>query len=347
MASRLFDWISKLDFRQIVTLAVVVALIMFALASFSIWMLLQHEAENSSKENDVPTTQVVPQIVMRKVVVANVTIAPKTILKTEMLTVKDFLEDSVPPDAFNDISQLVGKPTKVVINANEVITAQKIFDNVNQVGFVGTIPPDCRAVSINVNDVTGVAGFAKPGDRVDVMLVERNDGVATTSVLLQDVLLLSINQNMGVNKNAEENSATTAIANPSLATLALRPDEAMKLISASKIGEIYLMLRPFQAWTEYAAGDEYTMKSIKAKTAETPAPVEEKKEEPKKEEKKEEPAKVEQPKIEILYGDSLEKETEKKFTRNNSSNEDNPESNPESKLAGRRTTEEFFVEVTP
>ena len=192
MVSRLFDWISKLDFRQIVTLAVVVAVIMFALASFSIWMLVQHETPE--KESDVEPTKGVPQLVTKKVVVANVTIAPKTVLKAEMLTVKDFLEDSIPPGAFSDISELVGRPTKVVVNANEVITTQKIFDNVNQIGFVGTIPPDCRAVSVNVNDVTGVAGFAKPGDRVDVMLVEKNEGVATTSVLLQDGLFLSINQ---------------------------------------------------------------------------------------------------------------------------------------------------------
>lgn len=306
MSSRLFDWISKLDFRQIVTLAVVIALIMFALASFSIWMLVQHETPE--KEVEVETPKVVPQIVVKKVVVANVTIAPKTILKEEMLTVKDFLEDSVPPGAFSNVSELVGKPTKVAVNANEVITTQKIFDNVNQIGFVGTIPPDCRAVSVNVNDVTGVAGFAKPGDRVDVMLVERNEGVATTSVLLQDVLLLSINQNMGVNKNSEDDSSTKAIDNPSLATLALRPEEGIKLISASKIGEIYLMLRPFQAWTEYSVDEEYTMKSIKAKVAETPAPTEEK---PKEVEKKE--TEIEQPKIEILYGDDIEKETEKKF----------------------------------
>lgn len=338
MLSRLFDWISNLSFRQIVVFAVVVAIIMFALTGFSIWMLFQngnHEEDGTDKgQVDVP-----PQVAMKKVVVANVTIAPKTILKEEMLTAKDFLEDSVPPGSFSNVSELVGKPTKVAVNANEVVTVQKVYDSVNQIGFVGTIPPDCRAVSVHVNDVTGVAGFAKPGDRVDVMFVEKNEGVATTSVLLQDVLLLSINQNMGVNKNVEEDSATTAIDNPSLATFALRPDEGLKLISASKLGEIYLMLRPFQSWTEYEVGEQYTMKSIKSKVDETPPPVEEKKEEPKEVEKKEEPAKIEQPKIEILYGDNLEKENDKKFA---SSTEKNSDSSTE-----KNSDSENLVEVTP
>ena len=132
------------------------------------------------------------------------------------------------------------------------------------------------------------------------MLVERDDGVATTRVLLQDILLLSINQNMGVYKNNEDD-ATKAIDNPSIATLALPPEDGLKLISASKIGEIYLMLRPSQTFTDYAVGDEFTVKSSKAKAVEvkkeTPPPAVEEK----KPEEKVEP--VAPPTIEILYGD--------------------------------------------
>ena len=298
MASKLFDLISNLSFRQVVIVALVISLIMFSVAGLSIWFLL--EQKNHEEVETVVQEPEPPQISMVQVVTANVTIAPKTILKEEMLTLKELPSDSAPPEAFTTIAEVVGKPTKIAIHENEIVTPSKVYDSPNQIGFVGTIPPDCRAVSVNVNDVTGVAGFAKPGDRVDIMLVERDDGVATTRVILQDVLLLSINQNMGVYKNNEDD-ATKAIDNPSIATLALPPEDGLKLISASKIGEIYLMLRPSQTFTDYAVGDEFTVKSSKAKTAEVKKEIPPPAVEEKKPEEKVEP--VAPPTIEILYGD--------------------------------------------
>ena len=38
------------------------------------------------------------------------------------------------------------------------------------------IDPTKRAMAIRVNDVSGVAGFVTPGDRVDVLLTRRLDG---------------------------------------------------------------------------------------------------------------------------------------------------------------------------
>ena len=191
-------------------------------------------------------------------------------------------EELVPSDAVADTAKIVNTSAKTAIFADDVITERKLLSDLKQLTFVGSIPPDCRAVSIGVSEVTGVDGFAKPGDKVDLLLVETDENrSATTNILLQDVLLLSINKNM--NKNPESAVAadgtitTTAIDNPSIATFALRPDEVLKLISASKLGEIYLMLRPQNPTQEYLYNYGYTINSINSykqqQSAPAPAPV--------------------------------------------------------------------------
>ena len=119
--------------------------------------------------------------------------------------------------------------------------------------------------------MTGVAGFAKPGDHVDLLLVEKGKNSATTEILLQNVLLLSVNQNTTASAPMGENGVpAAAISNPSIATVALRPDDSLKLISATKIGEIYMSLRPDKPQAAYVDAMSYTMDSIDA-----PAPVRE------------------------------------------------------------------------
>ena len=58
--------------------------------------------------------------------------------------------------------------------------------------------------------------------------------------------------------NPATNPKTTAVNNPSIATLALKPNEAIQLVSASKLGEIYLMLRPLKPSNMYVGDLEYT-----------------------------------------------------------------------------------------
>lgn len=302
--SKFFDWLSNLRPRQLLALAGVSALFIFFIMYFALTMVAKNQVpipeinnETNTEENqDEPEK---PELQMVSVVVATKTIEPKTMLISKFLETKEIPENAVPPDAVTNIAEIANKPARVRIYQGDVITHQKVYRTVEQSGFVGSIPPDCRAVTVAVSDVTGVSGFAKPGDYVDVLLIEREENSVTSRLILQDVLLLSINKNMGVQRTSEDdkndnssvNPATTAIENPSLATFALRPDEVLELVTASRLGEIYLMLRPLVPQSNYITGAQYTMQSLKGKNianniknpaqpaetpAETPAPVEEK-----------------------------------------------------------------------
>jgi pilus assembly protein CpaB len=273
---KVFDWLSNLRPRQLFLLAAVSAVAIFGIVYLVLNTFAGDRIALPGGDNTEPVEE--PQVRMVSVVVATRNIEPQSMITSSMLGTKDIPENEVPGDAVTDVADVANKPAKVRIMKDEIISHNQVYRTMEQAGFVGSIPPDCRAVSIDVSDVTGVAGFAKPGDYVDVLVIETDSGTVTSRLILQNVLLLSINKSMTAHgTNASDNSASTddeessvnpatkAIENPALATLALRPDEVLRLVSASKIGEIYLMLRPLVPQGDYYTGAEYSIESLKGK----------------------------------------------------------------------------------
>lgn len=311
---KFFDWLSNIRPRQLLALAGVSAILVFIIMYLALTIFFKPDIKDFDNTNTNVEETKEPEIKMRTVVIAARNIEPKTMIISRLLETAEFPENTIPADAITDINEVVNKPARESILKGDIITQSKFYRNAAMAGFVGSIPPDCRAVSINVNDTTGVSGFAKPGDYVDLILVERTDKIVTSRLLMQNVLLLSINQNMGVQNNSEEDEAnessvnpeTKAIENPALATVALRPEEILELVAATKLGDIYLMLRPLVPQSDYITGAEYTIETLKEKdqpsTQTTSSPVTEEKVEEKNSEVT--PPPVVEEKIEIIYGDS-------------------------------------------
>ncbi len=302
MFTKLVNLINDMRPKQLIALAAVCGLLMFGI----FYMTLKLSA---GEETPLPLPNKEAPVEMVKVVVAKQNIPVRTRIQESMLQVKEMPETAVPEGAIKDFSAILNEPARVSIFAGDVLTQQKLFGERSDEGFLGTIPPDCRAVSISVNNITGVAGFAKPGDYVDLLLVENDNYSATSNILLQNVPLLSINQSM----SATSADGSEAINNPTIATFALRPAEALKLVSAAKMGEIYLMLRPFKPQNMYVGEMEYTIESVNK-----PAPkVEEPRQQPVQQPVPQIPnqpvppvTKPVEPKIDIIVGDEVAQKSE-------------------------------------
>lgn len=239
------------------------------------------------------------------VVVAKQDIAPKTIIKESMVEVREVPASMVSDDAVREVSDIINKPAKVEILKDDIISTRKVLMDITMAGFTGDIPPECRAISIAITDVTGVAGFAKPGDYVDVMLIAKGEEKMTGRIVLQDVLLLAINKTVEQKQKAvgdgssgdtkktgdsadsknqsDKNSADAAkdeaISDLATATLALLPEDALKLITEAQEGTLYLALRPYKPRDKFTTDTRYihysttkTPKSSGTRTA-TPAPA--------------------------------------------------------------------------
>ena len=215
MFKKIINKLNDMRPRQLLMLAAGAAIVMFIImyASMSFLMKTKVSEEELAEEKKAQTKT--------SVVVAKINITPRTRLQESMLQLKDVPVDLVPEGAITNINDVKDVQVKISIFAGDILTVQKVFNAKGDEGFVGTIPPDCRAISISVNDITGVAGFAKPGDFVDLLLSEKSQYSATTTILLQNVPLLSVNQDMTGTTVASETGVAntpTAINNPTIAT---------------------------------------------------------------------------------------------------------------------------------
>lgn len=255
------------------------SLIAGLLAFFLVFMALSGKNEEAQ--------QVKSETTMVKVVAAKTDIPVRTEIKEEMLRIVEIPQAVSPEGALKEMASIIGKPAKVAIMNGDIITGKKLFPDKKSAGFPGMIPEDCRAVSFAINDVTGVAGFALPGDYVDVMLIsdKLQNGTVTGEVVMQNVLLLGINKvtdassaadasnekEKGKDKDKEKAPADSAqpkpMDNPATATLAVRPEEAMRLSVASKVGTLYLALRPFKPTNRYILDTNYSITFDEGKAA--------------------------------------------------------------------------------
>ena len=270
-SKKMKELLDRVTYRQWVIAAVTVSCLMGILVYLSL------SGDNSAKRN-------VAKADMVKVVVAKQDIPDRTVVQETMLKVVEVPADVVPPGAFNDVSEAMDRPTSTAIQQGDILTDKKVYTDIRMAGFTGTIPPNCRAVSVGITDITGVSGFAKPGDYVDVMVVsgKKEDGLKG-EVMMQNVLLLAINKtgeqsakdgNKAGDKDKKDvtdkvNNKDTGSINGSAdamatATLALPLDEALKLAVAAQKGTIYLVLRPYNPSDIFTLDREFSLPGDKS-----------------------------------------------------------------------------------
>ncbi len=107
-------------------------------------------------------------------------------------------------------------------------------------GLAATIKPGMRACAVRVNDIVGVAGFAVPGMRVDVLIAGNAPGNTTqgarVKTLLQNIEVLSAGANF--QKDQEGKPVQVQVVN-----LLVTPEQAEVLSLASNETRIQLVLR--------------------------------------------------------------------------------------------------------
>lgn len=182
------------------------------------------------------------------VIVATVDIAPKTKITPEMVSEVKVPPDYIQPGAVTSLDKVVGVVVREQINSGEQVSERRLIREGKSVGFTGMIPRDKRAVTVAVNEVTGVAGFVKAGDYIDIVVTfdAATAGDNVSHVLMQNILVLATNRDTdtGVTDTTGKDS-TKEINKGGTVTMAVTPDEAAKLTLAEEKGKIRLALRPY------------------------------------------------------------------------------------------------------
>lgn len=187
-----------------------------------------------------PTT-VVERVAVSPVVVAAQDLPIGIKLDARHLRTLDWPEDAVPPNAIADPKSLLGSLTTASFLQNEPLRLAKLAKG-DQPGILPLrIPDGMRAVSVRVNDVTGISGFVAPGTKVDIIAVMQTkhvDGGVGAFTLLQDIEVLAIAQDMDA-RGAEPKVVKTV-------TVLVTPNQAERLALASNSATLQLALRGYQ-----------------------------------------------------------------------------------------------------
>ncbi|MBI3947751.1 MAG: Flp pilus assembly protein CpaB [Armatimonadetes bacterium] len=177
----------------------------------------------------------------RDVVLARQVIPPRTIITPDMVRLDsiDLRDRSVAPDALLRVDQAIDQVSAAQIVPNQPLVPAQLTPR-EAVGVSGQIPAGFRAMTILVNDTTGVAGLIRPGDRVDVLAtLDRSEAELPpmTETLIHNALVVAVGKTL-------EKKPLSAAEPPTLLTLALRPSEAEYLSAAQVRATIFTVARP-------------------------------------------------------------------------------------------------------
>lgn len=169
-------------------------------------------------------------------VIASRNLSPGQILSADDMQVLPWPTAALPANAFSDPKKLIGRVVRLQISQGELLMATDLAPEGAQGGLASSIEFGKRAITVRVNDVIAVAGFAHPGSYVDVLVSAKDaKGDQFSKIVLHRVKVLAIAQ-----ETVTEPSKPKVV---NAVTLELTPDEAEQLDLARSIGSVSLILR--------------------------------------------------------------------------------------------------------
>jgi pilus assembly protein CpaB len=152
-----------------------------------------------------------------------------------------WIAKSLPNGAFVAKEDLLKDGRRVVLSPlerGEPILRSKITGPGQRALLSSLLDEGQRAVTLRVDDVRGVAGFILPGDFVDVVLIAE-DGPPRrenySEILLQHLKVLAVDQL--ASERQEQPTVAKAV------TIEVTPEQAQRLLLATNIGKLSLILR--------------------------------------------------------------------------------------------------------
>jgi pilus assembly protein CpaB len=206
--------------------------LLFALVISSVFYQMTARAGGTKKSSE-PTD-------LKDIVLAARPLAVGTTVKPADIKLGKIASNSFPKGAFAKPEEVIDRPLISNILMDEPVLEGRLAARGSGIGLAPVIPVGMRAVTLRVNDVTGIAGFVLPGMRVDVLVTghppNSDSSVTATPVQLQNLLVLSAGTVMQPDARGQAMPAQTV-------TLLGTPEQAETLTLASSDARIQLVLR--------------------------------------------------------------------------------------------------------
>jgi len=176
------------------------------------------------------------EVATTKVVVASRDLVFGTQLKEGMLEVIDWPATGALKDPVSDPRTIYQRVINTQVLRGEPLLNSKLAAQGEKAGLSALLHEGSRAVTVRVNEIVGVAGFALPGNYVDVMVhASDKNNRPISKIVLERILVLALAQ------DASTGETKPRVVNA--VTLEVTPQQAEQIDLARSVGSLSLVLR--------------------------------------------------------------------------------------------------------
>ncbi|MFK5998424.1 MAG: Flp pilus assembly protein CpaB [Rhodobacterales bacterium] len=214
-----------------------------ALAGGAVYFASQQFDANQSKIAELNKR------VSKNVELSNVYVAAKELKYGQVLTKDDvktveWPTNSIPETAFTKFEDLFGVEGETksrtvirVVDPGEILLSTKVTKLGEDAGVASRLKKGMRAFTIRVDVASGVSGFLRPGDKVDIYWTGEVDrGSKVTKLIMDGISLIAIDQSASSSSQSDATVAKTV-------TVAVSPRTVASLAQAQSTGKLLLSLR--------------------------------------------------------------------------------------------------------
>jgi pilus assembly protein CpaB len=180
------------------------------------------------------------------IVIAAEPLAYGAALSAENVSEIPWYTSTLPEGAFATKDDLLGGGRRIVLSPlkrGEPVLHSKVTGPGQRASLATQLEEGKRAVTVQVDDVRGVAGFVLPGDFVDIIMIA--DDVSSRRQSYSDILLEHVKV-LAIDQIASEGDGKPTVARA--VTLEVTKEQAQKILLATNVGKLSLALgRPIES----------------------------------------------------------------------------------------------------
>jgi pilus assembly protein CpaB len=188
----------------------------------------------------------------------------------EDIMVRELTPEMIPGElVFGSVDEVINRVPRERVLANEPLRAERLAQKEAGVGLNAIIATNKRAMTVETDTESGLAGMLQPGNYVDIIVTIRPDDANinakwVTETILQGIRVLAVGSSLtgaSESESSKKKSTSSRRTRPSV-TLEVTLPEAEKLALASSKGDIHLVLRNDVDITQQATHGPITSASV-------------------------------------------------------------------------------------
>jgi pilus assembly protein CpaB len=171
-----------------------------------------------------------------QVIVAQRDLQMGTRLQPDMLQTLAWPKTAAIQGPLTSLDEAVGRVIRVPVLQGEPLMQSKLAALGEKGGLSSVLESGQRAVTVKVNEIMGVAGFALPGNFVDVMVnTPDSQNQPISKIVIERIRVLAVAQDVSTNESKPR--VVNAV------TLQVTPQQAEQIDLARSVGTLSLVLR--------------------------------------------------------------------------------------------------------